>query len=398
MSSQRQVLILAGIFIAVLAPGIAVADPLPWDFQCDAVRCPGATLLVPYFEVDLANPLARTTLVSISNADREPVLVHLVVWTNWGIPVLGVDIRLGGDELRSLHLGQLLRSGALPASEFTDPESYQGCASPLSAPALDASALAALRARLSGRPDPEDGLCYSSAAEEELATGYITVDTVTRCSDSALYPGDEGYFADNGGLASERNVLTGDVILLDNAENRAEAFEAVALRADADRYGPGSPVEGTFYGFPNHDHRAPLSATYRTRFLRGATLGTEVLLWTQGQPSTRHPVGSPLECGSFPQETYVGGLLREETAVEELTQLEFTTPLKTQRLDVAAIEEFAGVPFGTLDICTKSRSAFGLLSPPTILFQSWIVPLFSLHDRFSVGYHATPVTEHSYCS
>jgi hypothetical protein len=421
-SRRRPIVLFAVLVLAVLTAGVAVPDafagslprpitkdPLPWDFQCDAVRCPGATLLVPYFEVELTDPLARTSLVSITNMDAEPVLVRVVIWTNWGIPALGFDLRLDADELRSLHLGQLLHDGSLPASSFTEPESYPGCASPLAAP-LDASALAALRARLSGRPDPEDGLCYSSAAGGDLATGYLTIDTVKGCSATALYPGDEGYFAGGGeGLAIDRNVLSGDVILLDDAHHRAEAFEAVALRADAGRFGPAvlppappggaaGPVPGTFYGFPNHDHRAPLSASYRTRYLGGEALGTEVLIWTQGQPDTRYPAGGALACGSLPRETYVGGTVREQTGLEHLPGFELTTPLRTQRLDVAGIEEFAGLEFGTLDLCTKSRSAFGALSPPTTLFQTWVVPLFSLRDRFSVGYHATPVRDPAFCS
>ncbi|HEX9731420.1 MAG TPA: hypothetical protein VGG06_05465 [Thermoanaerobaculia bacterium] len=380
-----------------------VADPLPWGPECGAVRCPGATLLIPYFEVDLDDS-GRTTLFSIANADFEPALVRVVVWTNWGIPALGFNVLLAPDELRSIHLGKLLATGALPVSHYDDPFDYPGCPSQLAPATLDAQALATLKARLTGQPDLDDGQCYSEAVEDGLATGYVTVDAVRRCSDTARFPGDAGYFAaGNQGVASDRNVLWGDVLLLDDARDRADGFEAVALRADAERFGTGpGQVPGTFYDCctlgeaPSFDdHRTPLSATYRTRVLGAKTLGTQLLVWTQGQPETRYPDGGPLECGASPKETYVGMASRDEAGGGG-NFIELTTALRTQRLDLEDFAELEGL-FGTLDLCTKHRSAFGFLSPPTRLFQTWVVPLLSLRDRFSVGYHAAPVREPGVC-
>ena len=43
---------------------------------------PAATLLLPYFEVDLANPDGVTTLFSVNNASAAPQLAHVTFWTD----------------------------------------------------------------------------------------------------------------------------------------------------------------------------------------------------------------------------------------------------------------------------------------------------------------------------
>ena len=44
------------------------ATPAAWAGSCSLDDRPGATLLLPYFEVDLDDPLGRTTLFSVNNA------------------------------------------------------------------------------------------------------------------------------------------------------------------------------------------------------------------------------------------------------------------------------------------------------------------------------------------
>ena len=72
--------------------------------KCDTDAVPAATLLVPYFEVDIAAAEGRTTLVSVRNQDSAPVLVKAVVWTDWAIPSLGFEIYLSGYDTQSLNL------------------------------------------------------------------------------------------------------------------------------------------------------------------------------------------------------------------------------------------------------------------------------------------------------
>ena len=77
-----------------LVLAFAVAAPLAAatrnDDSCDIAQLPAATLLLPYFEVDIAAPRtsALTTLVTITNTSRDPQIAHITLWTDLGMPVL----------------------------------------------------------------------------------------------------------------------------------------------------------------------------------------------------------------------------------------------------------------------------------------------------------------------
>jgi hypothetical protein len=62
---------------------------------------PGASLLLPYFEVDLSNstPAADTTVVSITNTSATAIISHWVIWTDLGVPALEFNVYLTGYDL-----------------------------------------------------------------------------------------------------------------------------------------------------------------------------------------------------------------------------------------------------------------------------------------------------------
>src|SRR5262249_1299624 len=84
---------------------------------------PAATLLLPYFEVDLANPAGVTTLFSVNNASATAVLVHVVMWTDLSVPILDFNVYLTGYDVQSVNLADILLKGNLPrtASAGQDP-------------------------------------------------------------------------------------------------------------------------------------------------------------------------------------------------------------------------------------------------------------------------------------
>ena len=147
--------VLVGCLLAVLAaPSFAVIGTV------DDV--PAATLLLPYFEVDLDNPEGVTTLMSINNASATAVLAHVVLWTDLSVHVLDFNIYLTGYDVQTINLRDIWSNGDLPitASAGQDPGdtiSPQGPSSqdinfascngmlPYSNPALDASYLDHLR-------------------------------------------------------------------------------------------------------------------------------------------------------------------------------------------------------------------------------------------------------------
>src|ERR1700743_3584845 len=107
-------LVLVGL-LAAAAPVSAVI--------CTEDAVPAATLLLPYFEVDLNNPNGLTTLFSVNNASSTAVLAHVVVWSDLSVPVLDFNIYLTGYDVQSVNLRDIIVSGNLPqtASDGQDP-------------------------------------------------------------------------------------------------------------------------------------------------------------------------------------------------------------------------------------------------------------------------------------
>src|SRR5689334_22020268 len=95
---------------------------------------PAATLLLPYFELDLSNQNGVNTLFSINNASATAVLAHVTVWTDQSVPALDFDVYLTGYDVQTISLRDILQNGNLPitASAGQDPNdtiSPQGPAS-----------------------------------------------------------------------------------------------------------------------------------------------------------------------------------------------------------------------------------------------------------------------------
>src|SRR5262245_54961643 len=65
---------------------------------------PAATLLVPYFEVDLVNANGITTLFSINNATSTAAVAHVTFWTDQSIPSLDFDVYLTGYDVQTINV------------------------------------------------------------------------------------------------------------------------------------------------------------------------------------------------------------------------------------------------------------------------------------------------------
>ncbi len=76
---------------------------------------PAATLLLPYLEVDL-NDRTRTTLFSLGNLSADPVVAHVVFWTNASVPTLAFDIYLTDYDVECVDLATIFHDGQFPQS------------------------------------------------------------------------------------------------------------------------------------------------------------------------------------------------------------------------------------------------------------------------------------------
>ncbi|MCP4248823.1 MAG: hypothetical protein GY778_17400, partial [bacterium] len=107
--------------LCLLAPGGQAAAEL-----CTIDAVPAATLLLPYFEVDLIGPPIKgvNTLFTVNNASATPTIAHVSVWTDWSQPVLDFDIFLTGYDIQAFSLYDVLVRGNLPVT--ADQQSDQG--------------------------------------------------------------------------------------------------------------------------------------------------------------------------------------------------------------------------------------------------------------------------------
>src|SRR5687768_18492082 len=83
------------------------------DDSCDLAVTPAATLLLPYFEVDLASPTpeARTTVFNVINVSPMRQIARATIWTDWAYPVLTFNIPLTGYDVEAVNLRELIARG-----------------------------------------------------------------------------------------------------------------------------------------------------------------------------------------------------------------------------------------------------------------------------------------------
>ncbi|HSL85084.1 MAG TPA: hypothetical protein VLF66_20100, partial [Thermoanaerobaculia bacterium] len=297
--------LLAGLSFSAAQPAHATIGTLD--------EVPAATLLLPYFEVDPADPLGVTTLFTVRNASAGPVVAHVTVWSNLSVPVLDFDVYLTGYDSQTLNLRDVFVEGNLPVTAPDDAFSPRGPRSkphddfggscdlflPYTNPALPVSLRQHFQAWLTGQGSPLPfffGEC-AGVATENLA-GYITIDAVNFCN--LDFPSAPGYFQPGGtGIASNRNVLWGEWLIADPGNNFAQGDALVHIEASGDDPLTSTPGNRTFYGRyvggSAADNREPLSSTWHASLGGGALSGgeTELLVWRDsGILQTSFPCGA----------------------------------------------------------------------------------------------------------
>ena len=289
------------VLALLLAAGSVAASQRPAAAAvCHLESVPAATLLLPYFEVNLADPNGLTTLFSVNNASATAVLAHVVLWSDLSVPVLAFNVYLTGYDVQSINLRDVIVFGNLPqtASAGQDPSdtispkgqfsqdiNFLSCQGTLPPPPLPAAYLTHLQNALTGNPSPLlKGLCAGQALGDDIARGYVTVDTVSNCTPRV--PGDAGYFAAGGaGDATDQNVLWGGFFIVNSKQGFAQSSNMVAIEASGTDPATSTPGNYTFYGrydgWSAVDHREPLATTFAAQFAAGGLFnaGTSYLVW-----------------------------------------------------------------------------------------------------------------------
>lgn len=405
-------LLLSGLVLAASASGPASAE------FCSVDTVPAATLLLPYFEVDLTDPAGKTTLFSINNALSSAGLAKVTLWTDWAIPTLSFDVYLTGYDVQTINLRDIF-NGILPvtADDGRDPAdtispqgalsqdvSLASCAGifPYSTPTLPALLQQHLRTSHTGERSPIYNRCVGEDhSGSELVRGYVTVDAAQRCS--LDFPTDPNYFRD---VASRENRFWGTVTYLDPAGNSAQQESLVHIEAcdpgDLTKPCPTGNGSYTFYGslvgFDGSDDREPLASTFAASFLNGGAFdgGTRLTVWrdTKTDPGTIfgtdcaavrpswYPLGER-SIRAFDEQENPTDICPVALPTSPPTFQRDCLPLATQVTPVGGEDLPVFELFGwlELDLDLPAASDEGAPEPS----QAWVVVLHTAAGRFSTA-------------
>ena len=284
-----------------------------------AANQPGATLLLPYFEVNLDNLNASNTIMSVTNASATAILNHVIIWTDLGVPAIEFNVYLTGYDLWRMNIGSFLTTGIMdrtasagqdptdtisPKGQLSQDINFASCTGNLPNGPIPALQLQGLQNALIGQASVNYGpnLCGGINHGDRIARGYITVDTVNNCT--LRFPSDPAYLTTD---VTFQNVLFGDSFYISVTKNRAVSLPLVALLADP--IDPATSTAGryTFYGrydaWNAIDHRQPTATNFGGRYENGTSLqglnfmnqGSQVIVWRDSKTNQ-----GPFTCGTTP--------------------------------------------------------------------------------------------------
>jgi hypothetical protein len=410
---------------------------------------PAATLLLPYFEVDLEDPAGITTLFSINNASASAAIAHVTLWTDMSIPTLDFDIYLTGYDVQTLNLRDIF-NGILPLTadalidsadtgnpndgisnkgvlsqdiNFPGTTGPCGTAATIYSAPLSGQLIAHLRASHTGQESQLYEGCLAADYGDDIARGYVTVDTVSQCNLS--FPSDAGYFA--GGIAENRNILWGDYFYVEPGQDFAQGETLVHVEACgvgtgavAVRFPGAGPNQCpftigdyTFYAryaaVAGQDQREALATTFAARYLNGGPFsgGTDLVVWRDAKTI---PTGANgvFECGGavswFPlnqadvvsfdeQENPTDLCFRGSNVSPPTGGFDTCFPLEAQRVSLQGGNVVADDPnppalFGWIYLNLNTAVAGGAANINPLTAQAWVTVVMSAEGRYSVGFDA----------
>ncbi len=305
--------------------------------MCSIDPVPAATLLLPYFEVDLDDVNGRTTIFNLHNASPEPALVHIIFWTNWAAPTIDFDVYLAGYDVQAVNVRDIF-NGNIPITADHPNDSDDSISPSARAewdihpggpgggflncqnffpffvnPVIQGTALDRLQNGHTGQPvaslaascgSPQ--CCLGADLGDNVARGYITIDNVDECS-LVLDPADPAYFVDGGtGIARDVNQLWGEVIYLDPANSTSHSAPLVHIEADVgfssevdDRHDSNYTFYGRYGEHTGRDNREPLGSVWAVHHDEGGAFeSSDLIVWRD--PTSSNTLSGGAACGSPP--------------------------------------------------------------------------------------------------
>ena len=304
--TSLKLLIIVATSLVLTVSALAADRPatLENNDSCDISVTPAATLLLPYFEVDLESPIGETTVFNITNVKGTEQVARVTLWTDLSYPVITFNIYLTGYDVQKFNLYDVLAGGAIAPPHGTgravSPKGHMSLSNPL----LDGTHCGVIPPRL----DPAvvarmhdaftigsiDGVCSDVGNVHENAVGYATIDVVGNCD--ATGPADPAYFTRD---IRYDNALIGDYQQVNSQQNFAQGSAMVHIRAIPEGGTPQlraalssfqTTLDRTFYGrfqgsaHPTMDARQPLPKIFAARWINGGfgEFETSLKIWRKG--------------------------------------------------------------------------------------------------------------------
>jgi hypothetical protein len=403
------------------------------DDSCDIGVAPAATLLLPYFEVDIASPVAtaQTTLFTITNTSQVPQIAHVTLWSDWSYPVLDFNIFLTGYDVQAINLYDIIARGVIApngsAIGGTNNQSTPGARS-LNNLTGNTNFLASAAANCSATsqpievgsllPDLQSGLttgAYSLCGTARIggvhtnAIGYVTVDVAATCSPTL--PTESTYYQNE---ILFDNVLIGDYQQVNpnaTSGNYAQGNPMVHIRAIPEGGGvgsvPGTNLPYTFYdrytpGTNRRiDRRQPLPSVFAARYIQGGASGflTNFKIWREGV------TGAAAQCSTYINNSRLGVVetirfderenpttTAPQVIISPFNPGSFQTPEATRiassdsRFPLLTSGDVAGWMYMNLN----NNAAAGATNPYSTVraSQNWAIVSMFAEGRYSVDFDA----------
>jgi len=407
------------------------------DDSCDIGVAPAATLLLPYFEVDINNRNGENTLFTITNTSRLEYVAHITLWTDYSFPVIDFNVFLTGYDVQSLSLYDIIALGQIApplGTGFGRPGSPEGAfstddANPLvnqntctNLPSrLDAAYMNRLQRAFTtgavpgiGTSGPASISCAAGTGGSgpgsnnrrpgtANAIGYATIDVAAVCG-TAL-PSDPGYFVGPRAEALFDNVLIGDYQQVNSAQNFAQGNPMVHIRAIPEGGATGVAVptnfDRTFYSRyqsaanPRADRRQPLPSQFAARYINGGTGAFETFykIWREGDvdaanvtcATARNNITSVTEFVTFDDRENAAGAAPDQGPISPAPINEFALPetgLYAFGATAGTFPEVANANNGWVYMNLDNDEA------DTIASQNWVVVSMRAEGRYSVDFDA----------
>ena len=395
------------------------------DDSCDIGVAPAATLLLPYFEVDLASRTGENTIFTITNTSQVEQVAHITLWTDYSFPVIDFNVFLTGYDVQSLSLYDIIALGQIapplgtgfdrpgsPEGEFSE-ENANPLVNELTCRNLPMQLRQEYRTRMQqaftlGRvPALGSGgtACNnigSSGHRNNNAIGYATIDVASVCG--TQLPSDEDYFT-GAGEALFDNVLIGDYQQVNSGQNFAQGNPLVHIRAIPEGGTPEDAIETnfdrTFYGryqdpaTPTADRRQPLPSQFAARYINGGTGSFETFfkIWREGDTDGAATCGTVAtanqtnitEFVTFDEEENAQGRAEDEGPISPPPTESFTMP-------ETGLYEF-GEEAGTFPEVEDAIAGWVYMNLDNdagdeIASQNWVVVSMRAEGRYSVDFDA----------